>query len=65
MAVAERSRVLDPVREAGVVMGMALQTTVAQAIHRAQACGCRGCRAAAIETVTWAERLLGAPEYDD
>jgi hypothetical protein len=59
-----RSRVLDPVLQAGDLMGHALETTVAQALRRAQVCGCRDCRTDAMQTVAWAERLLGVPQDD-
>jgi hypothetical protein len=45
-------------------MGHALETTVAQALRRAQVCGCRDCRTDAMQTVAWAERLLGVPQDD-
>jgi hypothetical protein len=65
MTGAAPSVVLDPVREASDVVGLALEATVAKAIHRAQVCGCKDCLAHALETVAWVERLLGVPSDQD
>jgi len=61
MTTATESMVLDPVIDVGDLLGQALESTIAQAVRRAQVCGCRDCRAEAMATIAWAERLLTAP----
>ena len=59
-ATTEIATTIDPVREATEIIMMAVSSTVTTAIHRAETCGCRGCKAQAMEAAEWARDMLEA-----
>jgi hypothetical protein len=50
----------DLVRQASEVIMLAVNSAVTNAIHRAELCGCRGCKAQAAAAAEWAHELLEA-----
>jgi hypothetical protein len=59
-ASTEAPATMDPVREANDIILLAVSSTVTTAIHRAEVCGCRGCKAQAMEAAEWARGMLEA-----
>jgi hypothetical protein len=50
----------DPVYEANTIILRAVSSEVTSAIQRAETCGCRSCKAQAMEATEWARDLLEA-----
>jgi hypothetical protein len=51
------------VQEAATVVAEAVRAALVEALHAAEVCRCRQCRARAVRTFTWATALLAvAPE---
>ncbi len=66
MAAATEERVTnarstaDPIQEANEIIMLAVSSTVTSAIRRAETCGCRGCKAQAMEAAEWARDMFEA-----
>lgn len=50
-------RVADPFDEVSTIVAYAVEAAVAAPLRRAHGCGCRGCKAQALEAVEWAQRM--------
>jgi len=59
-ATTETMITTDLVREANDIIIMAISPEVTDAIKRAETCGCRGCKAQAMEAVEWARDMIEA-----
>jgi len=48
---------IDIVDEAIAIVAKAVSSTVTDQAHRATSCGCRGCKAQAVEAAEWAAHM--------
>ncbi len=58
--IIEHTEALDVLNEASAIIRKAIQTTANSQAHRAEICGCRGCKAQAMQVATWAVDMLDA-----
>jgi hypothetical protein len=58
MTVEPKSLVIDVLAEATRIVAETVHSTLKGTADSAAVCGCRGCRAQAVQTTEWATRLF-------